>query len=241
METTAETTNVTGTADEVSGTGDADVVKVPLRQWRYSWIAALFEFGLFPIVVIPIIVIFGVGLTLQWATEGVGGWYDDTSAALREKDRRRVAAARQHDESGSPDEGNNQAESEEGAMTATDQAPAPGGENEKGTTLMITLYGCSDDTVVVTGCDGDGEFSPRADDDLWQGDLVAPSGEQMTMSCWYGGDGYWHCGVGQTDAGTPLPDWKIIIEQHPVFPYSVQLTVNAPLGTKLMNVEPDQW
>ena len=106
---------------------------------------------------------------------------------------------------------------------------------------MITIYGASDDLVEVEGCEGADEFCT----DRWQGDLVAPGGtEQMRVHCWYGDDGCWQVGVGQTIEDVQLPPWPITITQAPAMNpanpgYSVLLSIGAPEGTRLVNVKPE--
>jgi hypothetical protein len=111
---------------------------------------------------------------------------------------------------------------------------------------MITIYGYSDDLVEVEGCEGADEFGPGSDD-RWQGDLVAPGGtEQMRVHCWFDADGCWQVGVGQPIEDCQLPAWPITITQKPhamqaqtgQLGYSAQLSIDAPEGTRLTNVQP---
>jgi hypothetical protein len=110
---------------------------------------------------------------------------------------------------------------------------------------MITIYGASDDLVEVGGCEGAGEFGT----DCWQGDLIAPEGAnsptfprgQMRVHCWYDDDGCWQVGLGQVNEDAPLPSWPVTITQaaamNPDNPgYSALLTIDAPEGTRLVNV-----
>lgn len=106
---------------------------------------------------------------------------------------------------------------------------------------MITIYGASDDLVEVEGCEGADEFCT----DHWQGDLAPPGeGEQMRVWCWYDIDGCWQVGVGQVTEDVQLPAWPITITQAPAMNpdnpgYSVLLSIDAPEGTRLVNVKPE--
>ena len=106
---------------------------------------------------------------------------------------------------------------------------------------MITIYGASDDLVEVDGCEGAREFNVR---DRWQGDLAPPGEvEQMRVHCWYDEDGCWQVGVGQVIEDNPLPPWPITITQAPAMNpdnpgYSALLSIDAPEGTRLVNVKP---
>jgi hypothetical protein len=103
---------------------------------------------------------------------------------------------------------------------------------------MITIYGASDDLVEVDGCEGADEFGV----DRWHGDLIAPDGSQMRVHCWYGDNGCWQVGVGQVDEDVQLPAWPVTITQAPAMNpdnpgYSALLTIDAPEGTRLANIE----
>jgi hypothetical protein len=106
---------------------------------------------------------------------------------------------------------------------------------------MITIYGASDDLVEVGGCEGADEFNVR---DRWQGDLAAPGeGEQIRVWCWYGDDGCWQVGAGQVSEDVQLPAWPVTITQAPAMNpanpgYSALLSIDAPEGTRLVNVKP---
>ena len=108
---------------------------------------------------------------------------------------------------------------------------------------MITIYGASDDLVEVGGCEGADEFNVR---DRWQGDLAPPGeAEQMRVHCWYDQDGCWQVGVGQVIEDNPLPPWPITITQAPAMNpanpgYSALLSIDAPEGTRLVNVKPQR-
>lgn len=98
----------------------------------------------------------------------------------------------------------------------------------------ILIYGASDDLVEVVGCDGADEFS--AYDQVWRADLVGPDGA-MRLHALY--DSCWHIAVGQVDDGAPLPEWPCRLARpglRGVPPYSTGLIVEAPEGTKLVNV-----
>jgi len=105
---------------------------------------------------------------------------------------------------------------------------------------MITIYGASDDLVEVDGCEGAREFNAGH----WQGDLAPPGEvEQMRVHCWYDDDGCWQVGVGQVIEDNPLPPWPITITQAPAMNpanpgYSALLSIDAPEGTRLVNVKP---
>jgi hypothetical protein len=104
---------------------------------------------------------------------------------------------------------------------------------------VITIYGASDDLVEVAGCEGADEFNS----DHWSGDLAPPGEvEQMRVHCWYDKDGCWQIGVGQVIEDNPLPPWPISITQAPAMNpddpgYSVLLTIDAPEGTRLVNIQ----
>jgi hypothetical protein len=113
---------------------------------------------------------------------------------------------------------------------------------------LITIYGASDDLVEVAGCEGADEFCT----DRWQGDLAPPGEvEQMRVHCWYDNDGCWQVGVGMVDEDVPFPAWPLSFAQGgvtadalagkaPATPrYSVVLTIDAPEGTRLVNVKPE--
>ena len=113
--------------------------------------------------------------------------------------------------------------------------------------MNITICGGGAELVEVDGCEGADEFCT----DRWQGDLLAPSGparaatypEQLRVHCWYDDDGCWQVGVGQTIEDCPLPPWPITITQAPAMNpakpgYSALLTIDAPDGTRLVNVKP---
>lgn len=108
--------------------------------------------------------------------------------------------------------------------------------------MRITIYGASDDLVEVAGCDGADEFGTYAD--RWQGDLIGPDeSERMRVHCWYDDDGCWQVGLGQVDEDYQLPPWPATISQAPAMNpdnpgYSALLTIDAPEGTRLVNVKP---
>lgn len=102
---------------------------------------------------------------------------------------------------------------------------------------MITIYGASDDCVEVDGCKGADEFYADASG-RWQGDLVGPDvSDQMRVWCWYDSDGAWQAGVGQVTEAVTLASWPVTITQHPN-EYSAMLSIDAPEGTRLENVQP---
>lgn len=102
----------------------------------------------------------------------------------------------------------------------------------------ITIYGTSDDLVEVDGCDGADEFNTRGD---WQGDLIAPDDSAMTVYARFELSGCWSLGIGQVDEDHQLPGWPVTITQAPAMNpdnpgYSALLTIEAPDGTKLVDV-----
>ncbi len=118
---------------------------------------------------------------------------------------------------------------------------------------MITFHGASDDLVEVEGCEGADEFNVYPKDSnsvAWHGDLAAPGeGESLRVHLVY--DGCWHVGVGQVDEEIPLPPWPLTIRQGrgltpearagkemPESRYSAVLLVDAPAGTRLVNIWP---
>ncbi len=107
---------------------------------------------------------------------------------------------------------------------------------------MITFYGASDDLVEVEGCEGADEFNVYPKDNnavAWHGDLAAP-GESESLRVHLAYDGCWHVGVGQADEETDLPPWPLAIRQgtDAESTYSTVLLVDAPEGTRLVNVWP---
>lgn len=109
--------------------------------------------------------------------------------------------------------------------------------------MKIAIYGASDDLVEVSGCEGADEFSVL--NYRWQADLAPPGeGEQMRVHCWYDDDGCWQVGAGQVTEDHPLPSWPITITQAPAMNpanpgYSALLTIDAPEGTRLVNIKPE--
>lgn len=110
--------------------------------------------------------------------------------------------------------------------------------------MKITIYGASDDLVEVEGCEGADEFYVYGDG-RWQGDLAPPGEvEQMRVHCWYSDDGCWQVGVGQVIEDHQLPAWPVTITQAPAMNpanpgYSALLSIDAPEGTRLVNVKPE--
>jgi len=87
-------------------------------------------------------------------------------------------------------------------------------------TTTITIYGASDDLVEVEGCEGSGRVQHR------------PLAGRPRAA-----------GVGQVIEDHPLPPWPISITQAPAMSpgnpgYSALLTIEAPDGTRLVNVRP---
>lgn len=108
---------------------------------------------------------------------------------------------------------------------------------------MITIYGASDDLVEVDGCPGADEFNVYRTDGaiMWHGDFVASgthASEQMRVYAIF--DSCWHFSVGQVHEDLPVPDWGNIIQQAPDCAYSAILSIEAPEGTRLTNIWPEQ-
>lgn len=104
---------------------------------------------------------------------------------------------------------------------------------------QITIYGSSDDTVQVDGCDDAGEFYAGTDDQ-WQGDLIGPDpAEVMRIRAAFDpdGSGTWVISVSKPDEAIPLPAWGNGIEEAPNG-YSTLVRIYAPAGTRLANVDP---
>lgn len=103
---------------------------------------------------------------------------------------------------------------------------------------MITIYGASDDLIEVEGCEGADEFNSYEHGPvMWRGDLIAPDGDALRVHALYGG--CWSVAVGQVDEDRPLPDWDIDVFQEGR--YSTGVKVDAPQGTRLVNVWPSNW
>lgn len=103
---------------------------------------------------------------------------------------------------------------------------------------MITIYGASDDLVEVAGCEGADEFNS----DDWFGDLIAPGGTMMRVGARYEINGCWSLSVSQANDEHQLPGWPVTITQAPAMNpdnpgYSALLTIDAPAGTRLVNVK----
>jgi hypothetical protein len=107
--------------------------------------------------------------------------------------------------------------------------------------MLITIYGASDDLIEVEGCKGGDEFNSTEDGPLmWRGDLIAPDGGQMRVHAIL--DDCWSFAVGQADDSLPLPPWPLTIDQQILeggkLAYTVEVTIDAPEGTRLTNVWP---
>ena len=105
---------------------------------------------------------------------------------------------------------------------------------------MIQFYGASDDCIEVAGVDGADEFYADGKG-RWQADLVAPGGtEQMRVCTEYDpdGSGCWVIALSQVDASVPFPPWGNSVMQGPAM-YSTLVQVDAPEGTRLVNVIPE--
>lgn len=111
---------------------------------------------------------------------------------------------------------------------------------------MITIYGASDDLVEVEGCEGADEFyaaSVKDGEVCWHGRLIALDGdvrEQLCVRAIF--DGCWHFAVGQVDESLPLPAWPLTFRQgtKEEAEYSVVLAVDAPEGTRLIDIWPGE-
>ena len=110
--------------------------------------------------------------------------------------------------------------------------------------MKIKISGHSDDIVDVEGCEGADEFYVAHVTDgsvSWHADLVAPgAAEQVQVSAFIGGgdgDGCWHVALGQPLESVPFPSWPVEFGQDKNG-YSVLVTIDAPEGTRLVNVWP---
>ena len=107
--------------------------------------------------------------------------------------------------------------------------------------MIITIYGASDDLVEVYGCEGEDEFpvSPRSREIVWAGDLLAPDGESLPVVAAFFGHG-WHVGAGVAGEESSVPGWAVKIRrpdpERGEPSYSIVLEVDAPEGTRLVNV-----
>lgn len=116
----------------------------------------------------------------------------------------------------------------------------PGHEPES--MLVISIYGAGTTCVIVDGCDdrdGAGEHYSHergARRARWRGDLVAPDGEAVRVYAIF--DGCWHLSIGQAGRECPIPTWPHAITQHPTIPYSALLEIQAPSGTRLVDIWP---
>lgn len=105
----------------------------------------------------------------------------------------------------------------------------------------IKIYGWSDDLIEVEGCDGADEFaSYERGPVMWRGDLIAPGGDIAirVRAIFDDGDGCWTFALGHAIEGIVYPGWPVRISQHPDSENSVLLEIDAPDGTKLLNVWP---
>lgn len=102
---------------------------------------------------------------------------------------------------------------------------------------MITCYGSSDDLVEWDGCDGADEFNIIAPSHLgpihWVGTwrLDAPDGSAMKVHVLY--DGEWAIAPAAVDEDASMPSWPWELTDSTECGYSMQLTVDAPDGTRL--------
>lgn len=104
----------------------------------------------------------------------------------------------------------------------------------------IRFYGASDDLIEVEGCEGADEFNTTERGPMvWCGDLIAPGGDAMRIHALYDNRGCWSFSIGQADKSIPFPEWPVRVRQHTNVDYSVLLTVDAPEGTRLTSVWPE--
>lgn len=113
---------------------------------------------------------------------------------------------------------------------------------------MIAIYGYSDDLVEVDGAVGASpeEYNAYGDGNLlWHADFAPPGeSEQLRVHAIY--DGCWHFSVGQVGEDVKLPRWPVRFEQGDEdwgsgkigSAYSVVLLIDAPEGTRIVNVSP---
>lgn len=97
--------------------------------------------------------------------------------------------------------------------------------------IKIEAYGASDDLVEIEGCEGADEFNHYKG--VWRADLVAPDDASIRLHIFY--DGCWHVAVGQVDEEHDFPNWPISFRQEAAG-YSTVATIEAPDGTRLINV-----
>jgi len=102
---------------------------------------------------------------------------------------------------------------------------------------IISVYGASDDAVVVKGCTGDGEYDTYEYQLVWRGDFTAPSGQTLRVHGLFT-DGAWSFATGPADGTAPMPNWPIRTIPHPARTYTALLLIDAPAGTRLENVWP---
>lgn len=98
----------------------------------------------------------------------------------------------------------------------------------------ITIYGASDDLVEVTGHIDD-EFGVGSNG-VWEGELIAPSGEGLRVSIVYTSAGTWSAGIAPLDEDVPLPLWPVGLEVAETG-YSTAIGITVPEGTTLTEVE----
>jgi hypothetical protein len=118
--------------------------------------------------------------------------------------------------------------------------------------MSITIYGASDDLVEVDGAVGASpeEYNVYGNGKsslMWHADFIAPDpadespAGRIRVHAIY--DGCWHFSVGQADEVYQLPAWPVTITQAPAIGggpgYSALLTIDAPEGTRIANVQPD--
>jgi hypothetical protein len=108
--------------------------------------------------------------------------------------------------------------------------------------VHVVVSGASDDLIEIELGDKSMEFpmgSERGYGQLqyWQGDFIAPDGEQARVFVIY--DGCWHASAGQVDEDVQFPeDWGF---QHirGDRDYVTALHFSAPDGTRLTNTTTD--
>ena len=95
-------------------------------------------------------------------------------------------------------------------------------------TAIITFYGASDDLVEFEG--GVDEEFDLPFGSKWRGLLVAPNGEQISLTAKFGRQG-WELGVIATEDG--YPSWPITFSERPGSGGDPAIVIDAPLGTEV--------
>ena len=101
---------------------------------------------------------------------------------------------------------------------------------------VFTINGASDD-LIEAGLDGRVTTEYDAPKGKWEGILRSPSGAVMLVHFKFTRDGTWMAGVSQFSEELLLPSWPVSISQAPGCAYAAMLTVTAPEGTTLNEVQ----